>query len=151
MPACNKKTQGVSTHDSLQKLCANVNLLGSSISSVGRQRQSPQTGRRRSTVLMNLQLNDPSLPGPGEMVNEPHPTLLRTASPQSISGSPNLPARDPHHLRNPSLGEIHQELEQEQEAQVVSHTPFGHADVAVAVYIHHQEIMLIRDRTAFYR
>jgi hypothetical protein len=27
---------------------------------------------------------------------------------------------DPHHQRAPSLGELHQELEQEQEAQVVS-------------------------------
>lgn len=26
---------------------------------------------------------------------------------------------DPHHFRAPSLGEIHQEIEQEQEAQVV--------------------------------
>lgn len=28
---------------------------------------------------------------------------------------------DPHHFRAPSLGEIHQEIEQEQEAQVVCH------------------------------
>ena len=39
---------------------------------------------------------------------------FRTASPQAL-GSPTLP---PHH-RAPSLGELHQELEQEQEAQVV--------------------------------
>lgn len=30
---------------------------------------------------------------------------------------------DPHHHRAPSLGEMHQELEQEQEAQVVSVNP----------------------------
>lgn len=31
---------------------------------------------------------------------------------------------DPHHQRAPSLGELHQELEQEQEAQVVRHTAY---------------------------
>ncbi|KAI5463328.1 hypothetical protein BGZ63DRAFT_352203 [Mariannaea sp. PMI_226] len=63
---------------------------------------------------MNLQLNDPSVPAPGEMVNE-H-SGLRTASPQPLSGSPLL--ADPHHHRAPSLGELHQELEAEQEAHV---------------------------------
>ncbi|KAL2061620.1 hypothetical protein VTL71DRAFT_6997 [Oculimacula yallundae] len=88
----------------------------SSSSSITRTRQSSHTGRRRSTVLMNLQLNDPSLPSPGEMVNEPH-ISHRTASPHSLTGSPIIPTGDPHH-RAPSLGEIHQEIEQEQEAQV---------------------------------
>lgn len=48
---------------------------------------------------MNLQLNDPAVPGPGEMVAEHamHP---------------------PQHHRAPSLGELHQELEAEQEAHV---------------------------------
>jgi len=87
-------------------------------SSMSRNRQSPQTGRRRSTVLMNLQLNDPSIPSPGEMVSETG-SSYRTSSPLSIGGSPVLlGSGDPHHSRNPSLGEIHQELEQEQEAQV---------------------------------
>ena len=66
---------------------------------------------------MNLQLNDPSLPGPGEMVSEG--SALHSGSPNSITSSPIIPSRDPHHYRTPSLGEIHQELEQEQEAQVV--------------------------------
>ena len=72
-------------------------------------------------MLMNLQLNDPAVPAPGEMVNEPHltSTSYSTASPNSLSGSPIISSGDPHHYRNPSLGEIHQELEQEQEAQVV--------------------------------
>lgn len=35
------------------------------------------------------------------------------------NSSPLLMARDPHHNRAPSLGELHQELEAEQEAQVV--------------------------------
>jgi hypothetical protein len=68
---------------------------------------------------MNLQLNDPTLPPPGEMVNESPISAYRTASPQPITGSPIYASGDPHHYRTPSLGEIHQELEQEQEAQVV--------------------------------
>ena len=88
---------------------------GSSSSSLSRHRSSPQAGRRRSAVLMNLQLNDPSIPAPGEMVSEE--SGLTTASPRPISGSPLL--ADPHHHRAPSLGELHQELEAEQEAHVV--------------------------------
>ncbi|RDW79778.1 hypothetical protein BP6252_04416 [Coleophoma cylindrospora] len=87
-------------------------------SGASRNRPPSQSGRRRSNVLMNLQLNDPNLPGPGEMINEEQATSFRTASPQSIGGSPIISTGDPHHNRAPSLGEIHQELEQEQEAQV---------------------------------
>jgi hypothetical protein len=68
---------------------------------------------------MNLQLNDPNVPSPGEMISESPLPSYRTASPQSLSGSPIISTGDPHHNRAPSLGEIHQELEQEQEAQVV--------------------------------
>lgn len=53
------------------------------------------------------------------MISEGQIATYRTASPQS--GSPIISQREPQHLRNPSLGELHQELEQEQEAQVVSH------------------------------
>ena len=67
---------------------------------------------------MNLQLNDPGVPAPGEMIAEG--TSHRGSSPNSITSSPVIPSSgDPHHFRTPSLGEIHQELEQEQEAQVV--------------------------------
>ncbi|WYZ46417.1 hypothetical protein EsH8_IX_000642 [Colletotrichum jinshuiense] len=94
----------------------------SSSGSISRSRQSPNTGRRRSTVLMNLQLNDPSVPGPGEMVaDNQHGQSggATTASPQPMASSPLMVAGgDPHHNRAPSLGEIHQELEAEQEAQV---------------------------------
>ncbi|KAL7628082.1 hypothetical protein AAE478_002279 [Parahypoxylon ruwenzoriense] len=90
----------------------------SSSSSLSRNRQSPQTGRRRSAVLMNLQLNDPSVPGPGEMVTEGGHGSHNTTSPQPMSTSPLLIGGDPHHNRAPSLGELHQELEAEQEAQV---------------------------------
>ncbi|KAL3955651.1 hypothetical protein ACCO45_011214 [Purpureocillium lilacinum] len=86
----------------------------SSQSSLTRNAPSPRGGRRRSAVLMNLQLNDPSIPGPGEMAQE-HSGSQRL-SPQPLSGSP-LTA-DPHHHRAPSLGELHQELEAEQEAHV---------------------------------
>lgn len=67
---------------------------------------------------MNLQLNDPAVPSPGEMVNEQSGSGsgLPVASPQPISGSPLM--GDPHHHRAPSLGELHQELEAEQEAHV---------------------------------
>jgi hypothetical protein len=68
---------------------------------------------------MNLQLNDPALPSPGEMINESAASTYRTTSPLSMTGSPTIGSVDPHHYRTPSLGEIHQELEQEQEAQVV--------------------------------
>lgn len=75
---------------------------------------------------MNLQINDPSVPGPGEMVpdaahphthSHTHRSSFTSPTGPSI-GSPLLMA-DPHHNRAPSLGELHQELEAEQEAQVV--------------------------------
>ncbi|MCJ1305704.1 hypothetical protein MMC08_008520, partial [Hypocenomyce scalaris] len=88
-------------------------------------RGSPIIGRnerRRSNVMMSLNFNDASLPGPGELQVADHRSSIghsfRTASPQSIGGSPTIATGDPHHQRAPSLGEIHQELEQEQEAQV---------------------------------
>jgi hypothetical protein len=76
-------------------------------------------------VLLNLQLNDPSLPAPGEMVNDNHhsssQSASQTASPLIVSSPQMIPSGgDPHHNRAPSLGELHQELEAEQEAQVVS-------------------------------
>lgn len=92
---------------------------------------SPQANRaaerRRSVVAMNLNLNDPTIPGPGELSCSDHRSSLRGSSAQSPIGlspigfgmSPGMNMGDPHHQRAPSLGEIHQELEQEQEAQVV--------------------------------
>ncbi|KFA71972.1 hypothetical protein S40288_06222, partial [Stachybotrys chartarum IBT 40288] len=82
-----------------------------SSSSVARNQPSPNAGRRRSAVLMNLQLNDPGIPAPGEM-QEQH-SLGQHASPHASPGT-----ADPHHHRAPSLGELHQELEAEQEAHV---------------------------------
>jgi hypothetical protein len=51
------------------------------------------TQRRRSSLLTNLHLNDAQIPGPGEM-------------------------QESQHHRAPSLGQMHQELENEQEHQV---------------------------------
>ncbi|KAL9114514.1 MAG: hypothetical protein Q9227_001595 [Pyrenula ochraceoflavens] len=95
-------------------------------SSASLSRSSPRPSRaserRRSNVAMNLNLNDPSLPGPGELASGDHRTSLgqgfRTSSPTSIGPNTAIASGDPHHQRTPSLGELHQELEQEQEAQV---------------------------------
>ncbi len=97
----------------------------SSSSSANRNRggEAGRHERSRSNVMMNLHLNDPELPGPGELQGSEHRTStghsFTTASPPSIGGSPTVATGDPHHHRAPSLGEIHQELEQEQEAHVV--------------------------------
>lgn len=100
-------------------------------SSTSAHRTSPQAGRfherRRSAVATNLSLNDPTLPGPGELSSGDRErrlsigTAFRPGSPNrsSVGGSPVITMGDPHHHRTPSLGELHQELEQEQEAQVV--------------------------------
>ena len=78
--------------------------------------------RRRSQVLMNLTLNDPAIPAPGELSSSDRRMSIgnsfSAASPSSIGGRPTLATGDPHHHRQPSLGDIHNELEQEQEAQV---------------------------------
>jgi hypothetical protein len=78
-------------------------------------RNSHGLERRRSSLMNNLSINDPTTPAPGELQQ----------SGGSNSGSPRVGRRslalntaDPHHQRQPSLGELHQELENEQEAQV---------------------------------
>ncbi|KIX97642.1 uncharacterized protein Z520_06420 [Fonsecaea multimorphosa CBS 102226] len=90
-------------------------------------RGSPRLGRmpsdrRRSQVAINLNLNDPSIPSPGELSSS-DPRIgfghsYASASPPTIGGRSAIATGDPHHQRQPSLGEIHNELEQEQEAQV---------------------------------
>lgn len=71
--------------------------------------------RRRSSLMNNLSINDPTVPAPGEM--QEGNGSSRT-SPRLGRRSIALSAQDPNHHRQPSLGEIHQELENEQEAQV---------------------------------
>ncbi|OAL02838.1 hypothetical protein IQ06DRAFT_271553 [Phaeosphaeriaceae sp. SRC1lsM3a] len=75
-------------------------------SSSGSMRREVERARRRSSIRMNLNLNDPAVPAPGEMQRSP--------SARSRGGLP----QSPHHERAPSLGELHQELEYEQEGQV---------------------------------
>ncbi|OIW32432.1 hypothetical protein CONLIGDRAFT_678827 [Coniochaeta ligniaria NRRL 30616] len=91
----------------------------SALSPSSLSRHSPTAGRRRSQVIMGLQIADPSVPAPGEMVGDVQqiPGQLRNPA---ISGSPlMLPQHwEPHHTRTPSLGELHQELENEQEFRV---------------------------------
>ncbi|KAK5131018.1 hypothetical protein LTR08_001368 [Meristemomyces frigidus] len=73
--------------------------------------------RRRSSLMNNLSLNDPTVPAPGEM---------QLSSGSNVEGSRiggrsiSLRSADFHHdrQRQPSLGELHQELESEQENQV---------------------------------
>ncbi|KAF4767020.1 hypothetical protein HAV15_009940 [Penicillium sp. str.  len=94
-------------------------------SSIGRLSVSE---RRRSAAGMNLNLNEMQGTSPGVSSELPvsdhrdHRSSIghafRTASPSSHGGSPIFATADPHHQRAPSLGELHQELEQEQEAQV---------------------------------
>ena len=142
MPDIDSITQSVSPsqhspsrHGSTSSLAAaatinagfqNVESRRSSTSS-NRGRPSPQASRnererRRSTAFLSSY--DPTLPGPGELQvgdlrGYSHQGLnlpFRSSSPQA-AGSPIIGGqRD----RAPSLGELHQELEAEQEAQVVS-------------------------------
>ncbi len=81
--------------------------------------RSPSAGRRRSQVIMNLQIADPAMPAPGEMVSESQQSNYQPTSSHPVSPSPRLISSGvPHHNRAPSLGELHQELENEQEFQV---------------------------------
>ncbi|KAF2010360.1 hypothetical protein BU24DRAFT_356628 [Aaosphaeria arxii CBS 175.79] len=74
--------------------------------STGGMRRDVERARRRSSIRMNLNLNDPTVPAPGELQISPS-GRSRGPWPQS-----------PHHERTPSLGDLHQELEYEQEGQV---------------------------------
>lgn len=80
------------------------------------------SNRRRSQITLNLNLNDPALPAPGELSSsDRRPSIGNTFSsfsPGSIAGRTTIATGDPNHHRQPSLGDIHNELEQEQEAQV---------------------------------
>ena len=78
--------------------------------------------RRRSQVAMSINLNDPALPSPGELSSpDRRPSIgqsFSSMSPSTIGGRTTVSTGDPHHQRQTSLGEIHNQLEQEQEAQV---------------------------------
>lgn len=91
----------------------------------GSERRRSRTG---SSSILNNGHTNASDSAPGEPTTTPHDhhrssfghNGLRTSSPLSnVGGNPTVATGDPHHQRAPSLGELHQELEQEQEAQVV--------------------------------
>jgi len=90
--------------------------------SSGSMRRDVERARRRSSIRMNLNLNDPAIPAPGEMQQ----------SPSSRSRGPW--PHSPHHERAPSLGELHQELEYEQEGQVVSSYHDGRVESKLLLY-----------------
>lgn len=108
-------------------------------SSIGRLSVSE---RRRSAAGMNLNLNEMQGTSPGSSSELPasdhrdHRSSIghafRTASPSSHGGSPIFATADPHHHRAPSLGELHQELEQEQEAQVVGRSSAPESQIVVS-------------------
>lgn len=81
-------------------------------------RASPSVERRRSSLMNNLILNDPAVPSPGELQQSGGSAGSNAGSPRLGRRSFALQTADPHHHRQPSLGELHQELENEQEAQV---------------------------------
>ncbi|CRG88923.1 hypothetical protein PISL3812_05958 [Talaromyces islandicus] len=81
-------------------------------------RPSISESRRRSGIGMHFNLNDPPGAEHREHRSSSIGNYFRNASPSSLGGSPIIGTGDPHHQRAPSLGELHQELEQEQEAQV---------------------------------
>ncbi|PYI07658.1 hypothetical protein BO78DRAFT_88067 [Aspergillus sclerotiicarbonarius CBS 121057] len=91
----------------------------------------PGSERRRSAAgsssILNNGNNNASDSAPEELPLNPHEHRsslghnsngLRNSSPYSAGANPTVATGDPHHQRAPSLGELHQELEQEQEAQV---------------------------------
>jgi hypothetical protein len=69
--------------------------------------------RRRSSLLTNFALNDPTIPAPGEM----QPSHSARTGRRSSVVSPAL-GGDPHHHRQPSIGEMYQDMEIETEGQV---------------------------------
>ncbi|KAI9685809.1 MAG: hypothetical protein M1820_010727 [Bogoriella megaspora] len=94
----------VSTSSPHSPLAAAASMNAAGISPDNRRRE-----RRRSSLMTNLNLNDPGS----------NPTSGADSGTGSFSRSPiPMATADPHHHRAPSLGELHQELEAEQEAQV---------------------------------
>jgi len=75
----------------------------------------PNIERRRSSLMNNLSINDPTVPAPGELQQS---SSNGSSSPRMSRRSMALATADPNHHRQPSLGELHQELENEQESQV---------------------------------
>ena len=119
-------TQGSPAEDGFHQLPhsprspASTSLQAAAATNAGLHRTSGNLGsnisqeRRRSSVAANLILHDPALPGPGEMQS----SRTHRGSNVSLPRSPLLTA-DPYHQHHQSLGQLHQQIESEQEAQVV--------------------------------
>jgi hypothetical protein len=100
---------------SLQAAAAINAGLHRSPSSASPARNTTGLERRRSSLMNNLSINDPTIPAPGELQQ---PNGSNSNSPRLGRRSLALNTADPNHQRRPSLGQLHQELEEEQEAQV---------------------------------
>ncbi|RMZ84239.1 hypothetical protein DV738_g822, partial [Chaetothyriales sp. CBS 135597] len=102
---------------------ASINAADLSRRSSASNQRSPRQSRigserRRSQIAMSLSLNDPTIPGPGEL--------------STTSSSGNQQHQHYHHHRQPSLGELHNELEQEQEAQTSRRSSQANSTAAAA-------------------
>jgi hypothetical protein len=72
--------------------------------------------RRRSSLLTNFALNDPTIPAPGEMQQSHSARSGRRSS--VVSPAAGDDPHMPHHHRQPSLGEMYQDMEIETEGRV---------------------------------
>jgi hypothetical protein len=72
--------------------------------------------RRRSSLLTNFALNDPTIPAPGEMQQSHSARSGRRSS--VVSPAAGDDPQMPHHHRQPSLGEMYQDMEIETEGRV---------------------------------
>ena len=72
--------------------------------------------RRRSSLLTNFALNDPTIPAPGEMQQSARSGRRSSVVSPAAGDDPHMPM--PHHHRQPSLGEMYQDMEIETEGRV---------------------------------
>jgi hypothetical protein len=91
----------------------NAGLRSSTAASVSGTPVKNSIERRRSSLLTNFALNDPTIPAPGEMQQ----THSARSGRRSSVVSPTI-GGDPHHHRQPSIGEMYQDMEIETEGQV---------------------------------
>jgi len=70
--------------------------------------------RRHSSLLTNFALNDPTIPAPGEMQQSSRPGRRSSVVSPAAGDDPQMP----HHHRQPSLGDMYQDMEIETEGRV---------------------------------
>ncbi|KAL4793312.1 hypothetical protein BDV19DRAFT_391344 [Aspergillus venezuelensis] len=128
LPSTGSGPSNSTTSSSLNNSHPN-NSSGIMTSELPRRHISISGSERRRSGNLNLNTSNGSysesgtgdIPSPSDhrsSIGHGHNNGLRTSSPSNFGGSPVIGTGDPHHQRTPSLGELHQELEQEQEAQV---------------------------------